>query len=590
MNAINIKRGVRLGLVLLVILFFQSCIFDTYNKAPQAKNGILDLREVNFDQQKIIPLKGQWFFSKNTWLDSRKFDTQKSMFLNVPGAWNLPNGKGFGTYQLKILLPQKHKREFAIKMLDISTSYTMYVDTMKLISVGNISSEEKSYKAAYNHVLQKLPLTQDTLVLTIQVANYLNFEGGILTAPEFGLYKSIDNKTLTIKIIGLVVVGSFIAFFFFQMGFGFYRMTKRYHVYLALNCIFYAIHLMCLNERMAYNYIPSWELTIRLEMLMVVLALFSSNQTIQEFFESKTLKVITAINFLVLILFCLIILFAPILIATKILDYIPFYIVFTFIIVNISSIQAILAKKKGSKTLVLFNAIMLLLIIYDNLFFKQHVGGLVLGHLGYFMYGVYLTILLSRQAAATFVEANKLSQELQRLNSSLEEQNVNLEKLIAERTKQLLENEQKTHTLELQSKQRDIEAVKINNQLKHDMSRKMIFELEKIQKSDKDIKVLLKKLIAEIKQQFGLNEKLNILEKQMDEVNSEFHDRLTSRFPNLTKTERELCALIKLNLSNKEISELLKTNPNALNVARSRLRKKLDIPKEMDMEVFIRKI
>jgi DNA-binding CsgD family transcriptional regulator len=232
---------------------------------------------------------------------------------------------------------------------------------------------------------------------------------------------------------------------------------------------------------------------------------------------------------------------------------------------------------------------------------KNHVGGFVLGHFGLFVYVCYLSILLSKQSALAFIRVEQLSHDLQSANKALAEQNNSLELLVDQRTKQLLENEQRTHALvleneqrthalELENKQRDIEAVKINNQLKQEVSKTMIVELEIIQQSDRDLKVALKKFISEIKLQFGLGEKLNTLENGMNDVNAEFYDRLTSAYPQLTKMERELCSLIKLNLSNKEISSLLKTTPNALNVARSRLRKKLNMPQEMDLEVFIRKI
>jgi DNA-binding CsgD family transcriptional regulator len=66
-------------------------------------------------------------------------------------------------------------------------------------------------------------------------------------------------------------------------------------------------------------------------------------------------------------------------------------------------------------------------------------------------------------------------------------------------------------------------------------------------------------------------------ELRFKQVHNNFYDRLISKFPDLTPSELKLCALLKLNLSNKEISELSGQRAATLEMARYRLRKKLGI-------------
>jgi len=66
-------------------------------------------------------------------------------------------------------------------------------------------------------------------------------------------------------------------------------------------------------------------------------------------------------------------------------------------------------------------------------------------------------------------------------------------------------------------------------------------------------------------------------EVRFKQVHSGFYDRLLVKFPDLSSNELKLCALLKLNLSTKEICELTGQRPASLDVARSRLRKKLGI-------------
>lgn len=61
------------------------------------------------------------------------------------------------------------------------------------------------------------------------------------------------------------------------------------------------------------------------------------------------------------------------------------------------------------------------------------------------------------------------------------------------------------------------------------------------------------------------------------EFNGEFFNRLLKDFPDLTVNERRLCALLNMNLSTKEISEITRQSTKSINVARTRLRTKLGI-------------
>ena len=61
------------------------------------------------------------------------------------------------------------------------------------------------------------------------------------------------------------------------------------------------------------------------------------------------------------------------------------------------------------------------------------------------------------------------------------------------------------------------------------------------------------------------------------EVNTDFYDKLNEHFPTLTNNERKLCVFLKLNMSNKDISQITFQSEEALKKARLRLRRKLGL-------------
>ncbi|SEA10297.1 Y_Y_Y domain-containing protein [Arachidicoccus rhizosphaerae] len=63
-----------------------------------------------------------------------------------------------------------------------------------------------------------------------------------------------------------------------------------------------------------------------------------------------------------------------------------------------------------------------------------------------------------------------------------------------------------------------------------------------------------------------------------DEVHNNFLANLKSQYPELTPADLKICAYIKMNLSSKEMAQLLNISLKGVEVARYRLRKKLGIP------------
>ncbi|MEM6642695.1 MAG: hypothetical protein AAF616_06925 [Bacteroidota bacterium] len=73
-------------------------------------------------------------------------------------------------------------------------------------------------------------------------------------------------------------------------------------------------------------------------------------------------------------------------------------------------------------------------------------------------------------------------------------------------------------------------------------------------------------------------------------VNPDFYHRLTKEFPNLTSNDLKICALIKLNFSNKEMSQLLGISQSSVNMARYRLRTKMNLEREANLTSVIASI
>ena len=104
---------------------------------------------------------------------------------------------------------------------------------------------------------------------------------------------------------------------------------------------------------------------------------------------------------------------------------------------------------------------------------------------------------------------------------------------------------------------------------------KTILQIKK-QAEKSETKSALQKIATKIKRS-SKNNNWEEFELRFKQVHSSFYNNLLKQYPSLTPNEMRLCALLKLNLTTKEISELTGQRVPSIEIARSRLRKKLEI-------------
>lgn len=75
-----------------------------------------------------------------------------------------------------------------------------------------------------------------------------------------------------------------------------------------------------------------------------------------------------------------------------------------------------------------------------------------------------------------------------------------------------------------------------------------------------------------------------------DEVNNDFLKKLKAKYPQLSNTDLKVCAYLQLNLSTKEIAQLLNISVRGVEISRYRLRKKLQVPTELSLNDFLNDI
>ncbi|MFK5855294.1 MAG: tetratricopeptide repeat protein [Bacteroidota bacterium] len=105
-----------------------------------------------------------------------------------------------------------------------------------------------------------------------------------------------------------------------------------------------------------------------------------------------------------------------------------------------------------------------------------------------------------------------------------------------------------------------------------------------------DDKPDFKRINLQINKSLRSQKDWDVFKLYFEDVNRNFYSKLNEINPDLTTNDHRLCALIKLNMNSKEMASVLNVAPNSIKSSRYRLKKKLALDVEADLEEFIRGI
>ena len=142
---------------------------------------------------------------------------------------------------------------------------------------------------------------------------------------------------------------------------------------------------------------------------------------------------------------------------------------------------------------------------------------------------------------------------------------------------------------EIEFKNSELASVAMHLVQKGELLTKIKEELMRIKK-DLNIEkpsTEFKKLIRILNEEDKMNDDWAQFAKHFDKVHSDFLKEVKDAYPKLSASELKLCAYLRMNLSSKEIAQLLNISVRGVEISRYRLRKKLQIPTETNLFDFL---
>lgn len=149
---------------------------------------------------------------------------------------------------------------------------------------------------------------------------------------------------------------------------------------------------------------------------------------------------------------------------------------------------------------------------------------------------------------------------------------------------------------ELNYKTQEINGYILNLIRKNEMLesvKKDALSISKAIDDEKQVTVIKQKvirLISQINSNIENDGDFEVFQSNFDFIHKDFFKLLDERFPELTRNDKILCAYLNMNLSSKEIAPLLNISIRGVEVNRYRLRKKMNLGRDVNLTVYLQNL
>jgi signal transduction histidine kinase len=252
---------------------------------PFAKQGVLDASSWDFTGNGSIQLNGEWEFYRGELVTSEQLpmDGTTPLMVQLPGEWDKyvsdkkKTSLGYGTYHLKVLLPEAKQSIWGIRVSNIRSSHLLLINGQVVGQQGQPSPHPEEVIAKNVPYLSFANVTGNQADIVLQVANYDFAAGGgvfgtIMLGPIQETLASKRSSEYFDTTAGSVL---FLFSLYFLLLYAYNRRFREF-IYFSLSNLFAALYLVTGRERVALDWFDlSYDWATRIQFLSMLALAFA---------------------------------------------------------------------------------------------------------------------------------------------------------------------------------------------------------------------------------------------------------------------------------------------------------------------------
>ena len=418
------------AICLLMIFCFFSCSNPT-SPPPKAADGKIDLSMVDL-QKKSVYLNGEWQIIYDQFVppdQSQKYFSKKTDIINVPGTWNgrfvngiKHKGQGYATYRLQVNLG-KPNQTIALHLKTFGTAGSLYIDGHKLIQMGVPESSAKSSRPGYKPEVIIYHAQAQTIDIVVHISNFHHRKGGLWRSIELGSEARIRDKADMERSITYFILGTLFMIMSYNYVLFLLRREDKLALYSSLGCLGIILRTLCTGDYIIMSIIPSinWQLVLKIEYISVFIGMEFFVAFIYTVFSKDFSRFVCKASSIVFIALTLVCLIFPAAVFSRLTEAIT---LFSMIIVTYIAIFVIRINFKRREYAAVFSIGFLSILVAavnDSLHGNLAIQTINLLPYAIFIFSFSQSFIIASRNTKAYLRNEKLSTELNLLNSELEQ-------------------------------------------------------------------------------------------------------------------------------------------------------------------------
>lgn len=198
--------------------------------------------------------------------------------------------------------------------------------------------------------------------------------------------------------------------------------------------------------------------------------------------------------------------------------------------------------------------------------------------------GVFYKARIRKESEETILKPNQ--KKLQQANNMKEK---GMKKVMEQNNQEVDRSSPKDLEIELVNKNKELALMTIQLVQRNELILKLQEPLTKILSTTTDKKAIveIKRINKLLLEKVKVEDSWNQFATHFDQIHVDFITKLRAAYPQLTTNDRKLCAYLRMSLSSKEIAPLMSISVRGVEVARYRIRKKLNLDSDTNLTEFM---
>jgi len=433
----KLQSSIWFFLILLVI--FSGCAMPSAPN-PKISEGKVFITTDQHGEIPLLALDGHWeFYWKNFLYHSdlkKGSKVRPDLMARVPHVWNKDKtasekftANGYATYRLRVNLPNDYfdaapsypVKQMGIYIETISTAWALYINDKKIAFAG------KTGTSRYSSIPKERPQAAyftppgRTFDIIIHASNFHHSRGGLWNSVLFGTAESIKSRTEEKLALQFFLLGGLLIMAFYHFIMYLLRKNELSHIYFSGVSFLFACRNLLTGERIITELVPSlsYQSFMKLSYLDTYLSVPFFIIFLHTLFPDEIKKPVYRGAFIVAGFFSAVVLFTPVSVFSHTLFFYEIFILLCIIPVFIFLIEAKIHKREGA-----------VIILGGAIFFSTIVIMAIMNHqrilyfpgfapLGFMIFLIIHSFLLSKKFSRSFTATRKLSRELEGNNIDL---------------------------------------------------------------------------------------------------------------------------------------------------------------------------